>query len=310
MTIPWKAAITKDYVAVPWETATGISTVVSWENAEVYAASWGAATGSTISPGIQVQNAPNPVSFSVYKSDINHVKVFVDVEYAIEGYVIFRSTKKTSGYTAIKTYHAGQYFYLNELIYESKINTQRDYYYQVLAFNTVDGKRVYSTPEKVYVVKGYTKKRINSKIKKLQKKFKSGRYWNHKGKKVKGSDSEITTKKPCKYHSSASDWDNSCNTYVCLAAGVVGKQCAGFAWLLSDKIFGETAFIKQHKSYNKAKVGDVIRYNDHSVLIIKKTKKYVKVAEANYDGHCRIKWGRKIKKSTLKKAKAVYSTRY
>ena len=69
------------------------------------------------------------------------------------------------------------------------------------------------------------------------------------------------------------------------------------------------AKIKNHKSFAKAKVGDVVRCNNtHSVIIIEKHDDYVKVGECNIGDTCMIYWGRKMTKKELKGA--VYSHRY
>lgn len=77
---------------------------------------------------------------------------------------------------------------------------------------------------------------------------------------------------------------------------------------MSDLIFGRNAKIKNFKSFAKSKMGDVIRYSGHSVIIVEKHKNYIVAGECNYGNTCIIKWGRKIYKSELKNA--TYSTRY
>ena len=68
------------------------------------------------------------------------------------GYVVYRSTKKTSGFKAIKTVKkSGSLKFVN-----SKLKAKKTYYYKVKAFVTEDGKRIYS---KYSTVKGATTRR-------------------------------------------------------------------------------------------------------------------------------------------------------
>jgi len=65
------------------------------------------------------------------------------------GYVIYRSTKKSSGYKAIKTVKSGSTVkYVNK-----KLKKGKKYYYKVRAYKTVNGKKVYSSYSTVKSVK-------------------------------------------------------------------------------------------------------------------------------------------------------------
>lgn len=55
------------------------------------------------------------------------------------GYVIYRSTKKSSGFKKIKTFKKSTLKYTDK-----KIKSGKKYYYKVKAYRTVDGKKVYS----------------------------------------------------------------------------------------------------------------------------------------------------------------------
>ena len=71
--------------------------------------------------------------------------------YGADGYVIYRSTKKTSGYKAIKTIKRGTTVkYINK-----SLKANKKYYYKVKAYVNVSGKRVYSSVSKAKSVKPY-----------------------------------------------------------------------------------------------------------------------------------------------------------
>ena len=145
-------------------------------------------------------------------------------------------------------------------------------------------------------------KKVADKLKKLQKQYPSYSYWNHMGKNI--YNSSTLTQTPCNHSVYGTKY---CNIYFC-PNGNIGLQCYGFAWKMSDLIYGKNAKIKNHKSFKQAKMGDVIRYNGHSVIILEKHKDYILAGECNVGGTCMIYWGRKITKSELKNA--TYSHRY
>lgn len=142
---------------------------------------------------------------------------------------------------------------------------------------------------------------FNSKIIDLQKEFPKGYYWNHMGSAV---NSNSITKTPC------NNWVNGtkyCNEYqgksTIVCGFKIGRQCAGFASMLSDRIFGKDANARIFYNYDDLKIGDQARIdnNFHTVFIIDKTDEYVIVAECNSDYKtCEINWGRKIYRNQLK----------
>lgn len=175
--------------------------------------------------------------------------------------------------------------------------------FKVRAYTTYHGNTAYGSYSAVKVIQSTTKERIAKKFKKLQKLYPDGRYWNHVGKTK--YNSSTTTNKPCNHITY--DDISTCNHYNC-PNGILGFQCYGFAWKMSDLIYGRNAKIKNFKSFAKCDMGDVIRYSGHSVIIMEKHKNYVVVGECNYGNTCIIKWGRKVYKDEL--GNATYSSRY
>jgi len=175
-------------------------------------------------------------------------------------------------------------------------------YFKVRAYVKYNGKYVYGEFSDTQTVVSLTNYKIVRKIASLKKKFPSGKYWNHKGK-SKWNSSTITNK-PCVHHGAVA---SSCNYYRC-PNKVIGYQCYGFAWKMSDLIYGRKAKIKNFRSFGKCRMGDVIRYSGHSVIITEKHSSYVLVGECNAGNTCIINWGRKVYKSEL--SGALYSRRY
>jgi len=142
---------------------------------------------------------------------------------------------------------------------------------------------------------------FNKKIISLQKEFPKGYYWNHMGSTV---NSNSVTKIPCNNKTNGNKY---CNEYQGKSTQVcgfsIGRQCAGFSSMLSDRIFGKNANARIFYNYDELKIGDQARINNnsHTVFIIDKTDDYVIVAECNADYKtCVINWGRKIPRSQLK----------
>lgn len=174
--------------------------------------------------------------------------------------------------------------------------------FKVRAYKLAEGKYYYSSFSNVKVLQPVISQRVLKKIKQLKKKFPSGKYWNHVGR--KRFNSSTVTSKPCRHYGVRAL--SNCNYYYC-PNGVLGLQCYGFAWKMSDLVFGKKSKIKKHHSFKKCQVGDVIRYKGHSVFVTKKRKGYIVVGECNYGDTCIIKWGRRVYKSELKGA--TYSSR-
>lgn len=167
------------------------------------------------------------------------------------------------------------------------------YKYKMRAYIIFNGKYVYSSYSDVVMVDTKKNSVVVKKFKKLKKKYPGGYYWNHMG--VANYNSTTITTTPCNH---ARYGYTFCNSYKC-PTGYLGLQCYGFAWKMSDLIYGKTKKYTKHKKFSKARVGDVIRYNGHSVIITAKYSSYIVVGECNYGGTCIIKWGRKIYKSEL-----------
>jgi len=175
--------------------------------------------------------------------------------------------------------------------------------FKIRPFVRYGGKYIYGAFSRVETVHSSAIQKVINKFKKLQKQYPSGKYWNHVNR--FNYSSTTVTNNPCR-HSSIDDI-STCNHYYC-PNGILGYQCYGFAWKMSDLVYGRNAKIKNFKSFEKCKMGDVIRYRGHSVIITEKHKNYVVVGECNYGNTCMILWGRKVYKTELKGAK--YSRRY
>lgn len=220
-----------------------------------------------------------------------------------DGYLIYISNNRDKGYKPIQYIKSGKKV---EYI-KSGLDPKKQYYFKIKGYVTVSGKKKYSSVSNTVKIQKYIIVRINNKLKQLRKKYPIYSYWNHVGVSTKNKEiSEMVTDTPC-VHPYGYEISLTCNYYYC-PNNVIGYQCYGFAWKLSDEIFGRNAKIQNHKSFKKAKIGDVIRYKGHSVIIIEKHKEYIKVAEANLNQPCMIFWDRIIWEDELKGAK--YSTRY
>ena len=104
-------------------------------------------------------------------------------------------------------------------------------------------------------------------------------------------------------------WPNKNSAYYWKINNLYCSECAAYAAIISDKVFGKSRPIKKHKSFAKIKPGDHIRIgNMHSVIVIKKSGKVLTVTEGNYNST--VHWGRKISKSELKSEGFYVETRY
>lgn len=88
-----------------------------------------------------------------------------------------------------------------------------------------------------------------------------------------------------------------------------GYGCAGFAFILSDKAFGNLP-AREHTNFDNIKVGDIIRVDNdtHSVVILSIDKTTVTLAEGNYNSS--IHWGRVLTLKQLKETGDYIMTRY
>lgn len=148
---------------------------------------------------------------------------------------------------------------------------------------------------------------FNYQITQLQKEFPKGKYWNHMSYPY---DESSVTSTPCNHKAGVYRCNvyNSASTRACGFS--IGGQCAGFASMLSDRIFGKDAPVRKFYNYDEIRVGDQARIdnNGHTVFIIEKTDDYVVVAECNADYKtCIINWGRKIPRNRLN---GFYLTRW
>lgn len=156
---------------------------------------------------------------------------------------------------------------------------------------------------------------LQQKIYALAEKYPHGYYWNaHEKSKKYPAVSEI----PCSDHRKG-------NKY-CIG------QCAGFALLMSNEVFGKNAPLYKIPSVDAIKIGDDVRCrrnNPHSVFVIDKVNKgeicgydiysdknytaqsaTITVVECNWDGKCGIKWGREISLDELQIEPAYSYSRY
>ena len=135
----------------------------------------------------------------------------------------------------------------------------------------------------------------------MRKEFPDNAYWNHIG---KSADYLGVTNRACNHHDTGPIY---CNRYTCASTNACGwgygTQCAGFAGLLSDRVFGSDAPVHIFYDYDAIRPGDQARINKdtHTVFILEKTDDYVVVAECNAGGmnDCKIAWGRQIPRNQL-----------
>ena len=89
-----------------------------------------------------------------------------------------------------------------------------------------------------------------------------------------------------------------------------GFGCAGFAFLLSDKVFGYLpARMVTPVRFDEVRVGDILRVNNdtHSVIVLEKRSETVVLAEGNYNSS--IHWGRLMTRAEVE-ASDYLLTRY
>lgn len=136
-------------------------------------------------------------------------------------------------------------------------------------------------------------------INQLRTKFPQGKYWNHKVTAASNNGDNLmatwnesyadsVTSYPCATHSGpASVGQYDCNFFD------GGIQCFGFAYKLGYDYSGvrPSTWSVQY-SLNNIQVGDIIRYNNHSVFVIAVSSSGVSVAEGNYAYNCYINWDR------------------
>lgn len=132
---------------------------------------------------------------------------------------------------------------------------------------------------KVTVTKKITPSRVTQELLSMKNKYKEGTHWTNN------------------------------NYYFWKAANCHCYGCVAFVGILSDKVFGKNAKIKQHRSFAEIKPGDHIRIgNYHSVIVLSVKGNTLTVAEGNYNSS--IHWGRKITKAELRAEGYYVETRY
>ena len=134
----------------------------------------------------------------------------------------------------------------------------------------------------------------NMTLRQLQAKFPAGKYWNHAGTSTNNPDGYTDT--PC-YHHGSCDYYGKCG---CNSAGNA-IQCFGFANKLAYDAFGSYYTSWSKTTLSNLKAGDVIRYkNDgHSIFVTGFDGNTITFGDCNSDGHCIIRWGATISKSTV-----------
>lgn len=95
-----------------------------------------------------------------------------------------------------------------------------------------------------------------------------------------------------------------------------GAECAYYAFLLNDYVFGDTPNARKLDVFNPANfhVGDILRYNNnsyaggHSVVVLAVDDKGITVTEANYNG--KVHWGRRMSWTEIASKYDYVMTRY
>lgn len=133
----------------------------------------------------------------------------------------------------------------------------------------------------------------------LKAKYPHGAYWNH----TKGG-SEDYTWEPCTHHAGNCAYSGSCG---CNSYQNVAIQCMGFAYRLASLAYGcdpraEWSTNRKTAALDTLKAGDIVRYrgNTHSIFVTAVEGDTVTFADANWDGHCGIRWNATTTKETLK----------
>lgn len=131
----------------------------------------------------------------------------------------------------------------------------------------------------------------------LQSRLPEGTYWNHMGRDDISYAQEVTfvtTEIPC-IHSTYGEL--YCNFYNGATKQLFFDntlcECLGFASLLSDQVFGESAPLHVFHDSSLLRVGDHIRLDEyeHSMTVVEIHEDYLVIAEANagYED-CLIAW--------------------
>ncbi|MGN0153988.1 MAG: N-acetylmuramoyl-L-alanine amidase family protein [Lachnospiraceae bacterium] len=147
---------------------------------------------------------------------------------------------------------------------------------------------------------------ILARIEALKVKFPDGKYWNHVGSTQENGNGWTET--PCACHNTGVCIDAlstcTCNHYYdsVQASHNQSTQCMGFANKLGYDVFGATTWTTYTsptaEQIAAIRVGDIVRFTNHSVFVIARNGNIITVGENNYSGKCRISWGREIDLTT------------
>lgn len=106
------------------------------------------------------------------------------------------------------------------------------------------------------------------------------------------------------------EWTND-NFYVWNGGGPYsgGYGCVAFAFILSDAAFGDLPARQVNTlDLSVIRVGDIIRYSGHSVIVLEVHEDYVVVAEGNINSS--VMWGREVSLDEMSGGFEHYLTRY
>lgn len=133
----------------------------------------------------------------------------------------------------------------------------------------------------------------------IRAKYPHGAYWNH----TKGNTEDYTYT-PCTHHAGNCTYSGSCGCNSYLGKSI---QCMGFAYQIASLAYGCEPSSEWTANYNKSaldslKAGDIVRYrwNGHSIFVLAVEGDTVTFVDANWDGHCGIRWDATVSKETLK----------
>ncbi len=113
-------------------------------------------------------------------------------------------------------------------------------------------------------------------------------------------------------------WDSSLGGYIYqgFAKRWNGFECAAYAFLINDTIFGNKhdATEIRDRSHSNYHVGDIVRYypagqtGEHSFIVMEVTDQGIIATEGNYGG--KVHWGRLVPWSELDNGLLCIWTRY
>lgn len=149
-------------------------------------------------------------------------------------------------------------------------------------------------------------------IAELQAKFPHGKYWNHVGN--PGSSNSVNnqngyTSSPCPKHGTVGTSSQTCNGFQ-PGNSQLSWQCMGYAEKLGYDVTGYNprtnangwTTLTSSSALDSLKAGDIVRYKNgnHSIYVTAVNGDTVTYTDCNSDGHCVIRWGATISKSTLR----------